>query len=117
MMTAEVLTALPSIAAHAAKETAMRVMIKSLLLGVLMFLTATAAVGGGEPDLSVVERVALEYVQANLDNPDVLLIDVRRFEDMIPPEKIPGALVKDWELTKQWSKDLPRGKEIITYCA
>jgi hypothetical protein len=94
---------------------------KALILGVLFSFTASAALCGGAPDLdaelAAVERVSAEHTLDNLDNTNVVLVDTRRFEDMIPAEKIPGALVVEWDKPGTWAKDLPKDAEIITYCA
>jgi 3-mercaptopyruvate sulfurtransferase SseA len=92
------------------------------VLRIIIVLTFAAAVSvmalaGGEPDLSGVERVTPEYVSQKLDDPNVVIVDVRRMGDMIPPQKIPGARVENWEQTSSWSDDVSKDKEIITYCA
>jgi len=94
---------------------------KALILGVLISFTASAALCGGSADmdaeLASVERVSAEHTLDNLANPNLILVDTRRFEDMIPEEKIPGAMVVEWDKPGTWAKDLPKDAEIITYCA
>lgn len=88
-----------------------------ILVVSLVAAISVMALAGGEPDLSGVERVSPEYVSQKLEDPNVVLIDVRRMGDMIPPEKIPGARIENWEQASSWAGDIPKDKEIITYCA
>jgi 3-mercaptopyruvate sulfurtransferase SseA len=90
---------------------------KFLILTIFGLFLAGAAYAGGMPDLSGVERVSPEYVKTRLDAPDVIIVDVRRVGEMIPSEKIPGARIEDWQKVGDWAGDIPRGKEIVTYCA
>lgn len=78
---------------------------------------AKVEIAAEEPDLSGVERVSPEYVSKKLDDPDVVIVDVRRMDDLIPPEKIAGAIIEDWQKVDEWSQDIPRDKEIISYCS
>lgn len=70
-----------------------------------------------DEELATVERVSLDYVKARLNNPDVIIVDVRIVDGIIPTEKVLGALVEDWEKVPEWSRGLSKDKEIITYCA
>ena len=46
------------------------------------------------------------------------LVDVRRKADLdADPQKIPGAQWQDPERMQEWSKQLPRDREVVIYCA
>lgn len=48
---------------------------------------------------------------------DVTLLDVRRKADYdADKETIPGAVWRDPEKVEEWSKELPRDKDVIIYC-
>lgn len=81
----------------------------------LLFILAQPAVAGGSPDLAAVHRVPPEVLLERLASPDILLIDIRCFAGMYPPDKIPGAVFRDIEKIRDWAPTLPRNKEIILY--
>jgi rhodanese-related sulfurtransferase len=92
-------------------------MLKRLMPVILLFALMAVAMAGGMPDLDAVPRVSLEELKSRLGDPDLVIIDTRRFEDMVPPTKIPGAIVVQYDKVDQWSDRIPKDKEIITYCA
>ncbi len=49
---------------------------------------------------------------------DILLLDVRRKTDLESFHyAIPGAEWRDPDAVDEWSADLPRGHEVVIYCA
>jgi rhodanese-related sulfurtransferase len=44
------------------------------------------------------------------------IIDVRRKEDYDADKMIPGSVRRDPEKTQEWSKELPKDKEVVIYC-
>jgi rhodanese-related sulfurtransferase len=49
---------------------------------------------------------------------DVSILDVRRKADLdAAPEGVPGAPWRDPDKADEWSKDLPRDKHVVVYCA
>jgi rhodanese-related sulfurtransferase len=49
---------------------------------------------------------------------DVTLLDVRRKADYdADKEAVAGALWRDPEQVEEWSKDLPKDKDVVIYCA
>jgi rhodanese-related sulfurtransferase len=49
---------------------------------------------------------------------DVTLLDVRRKADFdADKEAVAGALWRDPEKVEEWSRDLPKDKEVVIYCA
>lgn len=92
-------------------------MLKRLMPAILLFALFAVAMAGGAPDLDAVPRVSLEELKSRLGDPDLVIIDTRRFEDMIPPTKIPGAVVVQYDKVADWADMIPKDKEIVTYCA
>lgn len=46
------------------------------------------------------------------------IVDVRRKADFdADPQQIPGATWQDPERMQEWSKQLPRDREVVIYCA
>ena len=65
---------------------------------------------------SVVPRISLEQLKEKLDaGADIVIVDVRRKEDF-DEGHIPGAVSIPWEEIEARYTELPRDKEIITYC-
>ena len=53
-----------------------------------------------------------------LDNPGVVVIDVRAYTDWIlSAEKIRGAVREDYRDFDDWSAKYPRDKTVVLYCA
>lgn len=56
-------------------------------------------------------------LKAFLVTQDVLLLDVRRKNDFdTEPRKLPGAQWKNPEQMTDWSKALPKDKDVVIYC-
>jgi rhodanese-related sulfurtransferase len=60
-----------------------------------------------------------DELKALLDtHKDVTVLDVRRKADIdADPESVPGAPWRDPENVDAWSKDLPKDKNVVIYCA
>lgn len=71
----------------------------------------------GVPDSgSDVPGISLEQLKEKLDaGADIVIVDVRRKEDF-DEGHIPGAVSIPWEEIEARYTELPRDKEIITYC-
>ncbi len=68
-------------------------------------------------DAPAVPRVSLEQLKEKLDaGADVVIVDVRSKEEFAAGH-IPGAVSIPWEEIDDRYRELPRDKEIITYCA
>lgn len=63
--------------------------------------------------------IAATELKQKLGNGEKLVIvDVRRKADLdADPQKIPGAQWQDPERMQEWSKQLPRDREVVIYCA
>jgi len=72
----------------------------------------------GVPDSgSAVLRVSPEQLKEKLDaGADIVIVDVRGKEDF-DEGHIPGAVSIPWEEMEARYTELPRGKEVITYCS
>lgn len=65
---------------------------------------------------SDVPRISLEQLKEKLDaGADIVIVDVRSKEDF-DEGHIPGAVSIPWEEIEARYTELPRDKEIITYC-
>jgi hypothetical protein len=59
-----------------------------------------------------------EELRAQLGNPEVIILDVRKKPDWeTSGQKIPGAVHEDYERVKEWSIKYPRDKTLVLYCA
>lgn len=48
---------------------------------------------------------------------DIILLDVRRKSDYdADKDSLPGATWRDPEKVDEWSKDLPKDKDVVVYC-
>ena len=65
-----------------------------------------------------VPTLTKDELKAMLDDPDVLVIDVRRAGDWKSSEfKIKGAVYSDPGNYSAWAKTYPRDKTLVLYCA
>jgi rhodanese-related sulfurtransferase len=65
-----------------------------------------------------VPRIPKDELKAKLGSPEMILIDVRAESDWKKSdEKITGSIRMDPAAVDAWAGTLPKGKEIILYCA
>lgn len=84
----------------------------AMVAGLLMTLAVACASGNSAP------RIAPEKLKGWLDNPDVLIIDVRQPADwQSSAKKIKGALRLYPDDVKTWAPMLPKDKKIVLYCS
>jgi hypothetical protein len=88
-------------------------LVFSLVMGlVLSGLITSMAVAGDVP------RISKENLKSQLDNPGVVLLDVRTEGDWKSSDKkIKGAVREDPADVESWVNDYPKDKTIILYCA
>ncbi len=92
-------------------------MKKKLLMFVVVWLIlALAVIFAGSAKAQEAPRISKKEVMKMLDNPDVLIVDVRIGRDWKSSEfKIKGAIRRD---PFSWSApDYPKDKTILFYCA
>jgi rhodanese-related sulfurtransferase len=74
---------------------------------------ASAVAASGE-----VALMTADELKALIDNPDVIILDVRRGKDWSSSEfKIKGAVYADPGDYKNWVGVYPKEKKIVLYCA
>ena len=87
----------------------------ALSLVLSLIITTVDAVSALDAD---VPRITKEELKAELGNPDVVLLDVRRGKDWADSDqKIKGATREDGKEYKSWAENYPRDKRIVLYCA
>jgi hypothetical protein len=65
-----------------------------------------------------VKRVDKDVVKSWLNDPGVMIIDVRSLDDWSSSDKkIQGASRKDSSQVASCAQELPQGKKIVFYCA
>jgi predicted sulfurtransferase len=76
------------------------------------YLVAAAASSAEAP------RMDMDELNAKLDNPEVLIIDVRSYTDwLLSSDKIKGAVRENYRDFDGWSAKYPKDKAIVLYCA
>ncbi len=76
-----------------------------------------AGISGVQTDAQVAPRITKEELKARLDNPDVIIIDVRIGRDWNDSTlKIKGALREDPRDVSSWMNKYSRDKTIVFYC-
>ena len=87
-------------------------MLKVLLsLALMAVLTINAAA-------ATVPKMTKEELRAMLDNPDVIVLDVRVGRDWKASEyKIEGAVRVDHSEVKSWASRYGKDKTLVIYCA
>jgi rhodanese-related sulfurtransferase len=79
---------------------------------VLMLMFPWACIGENAP------RVDQETLKSWLNDPQVVILDVRAPDDWEKSDKkIKGAVRKDPKNVKTWAATLPKDKKIVLYCA
>ncbi len=83
----------------------------SLSLALMAVLTINAAA-------ATVQKMTKEELRAMLDNPDVIVLDVRVGRDWKASEyKIEGAVRVDHSEVKSWASGYGKDKTLVIYCA
>ena len=73
---------------------------------------------GVSPAGSDVPLMTTDELKAMLDDPDVLILDVRRGKDWTSSEfKIKGAIYAKPKAYDEWANAYPKTKKIVLYCA
>ena len=81
-----------------------------LLISLLVGLPAIASA-------SDVPKISKEELNAMLNNPDLIIIDVRRERDWKSSSlKIRGAIWEDFLEVDTWAQKYPKDKTIVLYC-
>jgi len=89
-----------------------RLFIAPLLIFFVLGLMATFAKSAD------VSRMKKDELKAMLDNPDLVIIDVRAEGDWNGDKsKIKGAIREDPESVKSWAEKYAKDKTIVLYCA
>ncbi len=65
-----------------------------------------------------VSKIAKNELRAQLDNPDVIIVDLRKGYDWKGSEfKIKGAVRENPDAFNSWADKYPRDKTLVFYCA
>ena len=83
-----------------------------ILVGAVSLGLALPAVAAKEAPL-----VSKQTLKSWLNDPDLLIIDVRRGSYETSTKKIKGAVRKDPDGAKSWAATLPKDKKIVLYCS
>ena len=84
-----------------------------MLLAVALVLTAVGTAPAGNVPLMTTDEL-----KAMLDDPELVILDVRRGKDWTSSEfKIKGATYAKPEAYDTWANTYPKDKKIVLYCA
>ena len=85
-----------------------------LLFALALFLMSM----GVSPAGTDVPLITTDELKAMLDDPDILILDVRRGKDWKSSEfKIKGAIYAKPKAYDEWARTYPKTKKIVLYCA
>jgi predicted sulfurtransferase len=85
-----------------------------LLLALALVLTSIGVPQAGTD----VPLMTTDELNAMLEDPDILILDVRRGKDWKSSEfKIKGATYAKPEAYDEWANTYPKTKKIVLYCA
>ena len=80
---------------------------------VVLMLTSSAVVAADD-----VPRMTKEELKAMLNNPDLVIIDVRTGRDWASSEsKIKGAVREEPNKAESWADKYEKSKTLVLYCA
>jgi hypothetical protein len=99
-----------------------------LLLSVLSFAAASkvmaaSEISPGEAELCLLDfkkvpRMSIDELKSHLDDPSVVIIDVRAADDWVASSvKIKGAVREVYADTDQWAPKYDKKKTLVLYCA
>lgn len=89
--------------------------IPHVLLLALTLVMMSIGVSSAGTDVPL---MTTDELKAMLDDPDVLILDVRRGKDWTSSEfKIKGATYAKPEAYDTWANTYPKTKKIVLYCA
>jgi rhodanese-related sulfurtransferase len=87
----------------------------SAIVLVLFFFAATTEKGCSGPQVPL---IAKEQLRQMLNEPDVVIIDLRINRDWNDSDqKIPGAVHEDPDHLDTWAKKYPKETKMVLYCA
>ena len=91
-------------------------LVGSLMSILVMMMACTtlnmSAMSGSVP------RMTKDQLKSMLDNPDLVIIDVRAGADWLRSDmKIKGAIREDYNDVKSWAHKYFKGRLIVLYCA
>ena len=83
-------------------------------LSIFFMLVGCAALA----EFTDVPRMTKEELRAMLDNPNLVIIDVRYHRDWTGSDlKIKGAVREDPEAIDSWANKYPKDKTLVFYCS
>ncbi len=87
-------------------------LILALMAGILFYRSAASA------DSIEAPRISIERVRQMLDDPDVVIIDVRTAKTWWrSPTKIANAVREELDSVEQWAAKYAKDKTLIFYCS
>ena len=87
-------------------------LILALMAGILFYRSAASA------DSIEAPRISIERVRQMLDDPDVVIIDVRTAKTWWrSPTKISNAVREELDSVEQWAAKYAKDKTLIFYCS
>jgi len=87
----------------------------SVLLPMFAILAACAGTGLAGSDVPL---MTVDELKAQLDDPALLILDVRRANDWASSDsKIKGAVHADPASYDEWASTYPKSQPIVLYCA
>jgi len=93
-------------------------MKRKWLVVVCLALGLTLLAGWTQAGSEAVPRMSIEELSKLLDDPAVVILDVRADSDWkTSPDKIKGAVRQDPKKVDTWSADYDKAKTIVLYCA
>jgi predicted sulfurtransferase len=86
---------------------------------VLLALLAVGSVFSADGVMAAeAPRMDQDELKAHLDNPKVVVIDVRAYTDwLLSGDKISGAVRENYRDFEGWYAKYPKDKTIVLYCA
>lgn len=91
---------------------------KTVVLLFMLMIFAALMAGCGPSPKKEVKRVDKDTVKGWLDDPAVMIIDVRASEDWEgSDDQIQGAVRQDPNKVESWAPGVTKDKKILLYCA
>ncbi len=98
--------------------------MKGLILTILIVVLCLVVVGADAHTAEAAKKVAFpevpritkEELKPMLGNPDVIILDVRPYDQWeVSDQKLPGAVYENPERVEAWAKNYPKDKTLVFY--
>ncbi len=96
----------------------MKKVVSVLFVFTLLFVLVAGCSALQKKSVREVPRMSAEELKTRLNDADLVVIDVRRNEDLVTSKaKVKGAVREDGDKVSDWAAKYAKNKTLVLYCA